>query len=89
MEFDQLSNRVIGCALQVHRTLGPGLLESTYEHCMTHGLSQSSITLNRLLVVLLTPKGLNCVFERFSGKCRAQERVRGTQWKISMKMAHI
>ena len=32
MEFDDLSNRVIGCAIEVHRELGPGLLESTYEH---------------------------------------------------------
>ena len=31
IEFDELSNRVIGCALEVHRNLGPGLLESTYE----------------------------------------------------------
>jgi len=43
MEFDQLSNRVIGCALEVHRTLGPGLLESTYEQCLAHELSQSNI----------------------------------------------
>ena len=43
MEFDQLSNRVIACALEVHRTLGPGLLESTYEQCLGHELSQSGI----------------------------------------------
>jgi hypothetical protein len=30
MEFDELSRRVIGCAIEVHRNLGPGLLESTY-----------------------------------------------------------
>ena len=34
MEFDPLSKRVIGCALEVHRALGPGLLESTYEQCL-------------------------------------------------------
>ncbi len=38
MEFDELSNRVIGCAIEVHRTLGPGLLESTYEQCLAHEL---------------------------------------------------
>jgi GxxExxY protein len=37
--FDELSGRVIGCALDVHRTLGPGLLESTYEQCLAHELS--------------------------------------------------
>ena len=36
MEFDRLSNQVIGCALEVHRNLGPGLLESTYEQCLAY-----------------------------------------------------
>ena len=34
MEFDVLSNRVLGCALEVHRELGPGLLKSTYNPCV-------------------------------------------------------
>ncbi len=34
MEFDELSNRVIGCAIEVHRHLGPGLFESAYEQCL-------------------------------------------------------
>ena len=38
MEFDSLSNRVIGCAIEVHRELGPGLLESAYEQCLAHEL---------------------------------------------------
>jgi GxxExxY protein len=43
MEFDDLSNRVIGCAIEVHRHLGPGLLESAYEQCLAHELSRNSI----------------------------------------------
>ncbi len=39
MEFDDLSKTVIGCALEVHRTLGPGLLESAYEKCLAHELT--------------------------------------------------
>ncbi|MBS0201905.1 MAG: GxxExxY protein [Planctomycetes bacterium] len=39
MEFDELSNRVIGCAIEVHRFLGPGLLESAYEQCLAHELN--------------------------------------------------
>ena len=38
-----MSNKVIECALEVHRTLGPGLLESTYEKCLAYELSQKSI----------------------------------------------
>ena len=38
MKFDTLSNRVIGCAIEVHRQPGRGLLESTYEQCLAHEL---------------------------------------------------
>ena len=44
MEFDDLSNRVIGCAIEVHRHLGPGLLESAYEQCLAHELNLNGIT---------------------------------------------
>src|SRR5438552_2124447 len=43
MEFDELSRRVIACALEVHRALGPGLLESTYRMCLAHELSLACI----------------------------------------------
>jgi GxxExxY protein len=43
MEFDQLSRDVIGCAIEVHRNLGPGLLESTYRQCLACELSQAGI----------------------------------------------
>ena len=43
MEFDELSNKVIGCALEVHRNLGPGLLESTYEQCLAYELETAGI----------------------------------------------
>lgn len=43
MEFDELSNKVIGLAIEVHRELGPGLLENTYKQCLAHELSQTEI----------------------------------------------
>ena len=43
-EFDDLSNRVIGCAIEVHRQLGPGLLESAYEQCLAHELNRNGIS---------------------------------------------
>ena len=47
MKFDDLSNKVIGCALNVHKELGPGLLESTYEHCLCYELSKAGIQFER------------------------------------------
>jgi len=41
--FDELSNRVIAAALEVHRHLGPGLLESAYEQALAYELTQASI----------------------------------------------
>lgn len=43
MEFDELSNKVIGLALEVHKTLGPGLLENAYGQCLAYELSQAHI----------------------------------------------
>jgi len=43
MEFDDLSTRVIGCAIEVHRFLGPGLLESAYEQCLAYELNRNGI----------------------------------------------
>jgi GxxExxY protein len=43
LRFDELSKRVIGCAIEVHRNLGPGLLESTYEQCLAHELKCARI----------------------------------------------
>lgn len=43
MDFDPLSKKVIGCAIEVHRVLGPGLLESTYEQCLAYELTQAQL----------------------------------------------
>jgi GxxExxY protein len=43
MEFDELSRSVIGCAIEVHRNLGPGLLASTYRQCLACELSHAGI----------------------------------------------
>jgi GxxExxY protein len=44
MEFDELSKKVIGCALEVHKKLGPGLLESAYERCLSYELICADIS---------------------------------------------
>jgi GxxExxY protein len=42
-----LTRRVIGCAIEVHRTLGPGLLEAAYEVCLCHELAHAGIAFVR------------------------------------------
>ena len=42
-ELNALSERVIGLAIEVHRELGPGLLESTYRTCLCYELNQARI----------------------------------------------
>jgi GxxExxY protein len=42
-EIDLLTRKIIGFAIEVHRHLGPGLLESTYEQCLCFELEQAGI----------------------------------------------
>ncbi len=58
MEFDGLSKKVIGCAIEVHRNLGPGLLESTYEKCLAHELTLNGIDFELQKAVPVTYKGI-------------------------------
>ncbi|CEF49455.1 unnamed protein product [uncultured bacterium] len=43
MEKDPFTGRIIGCAIEVHRVLGAGLLESTYQQCLAHELHLNAI----------------------------------------------
>jgi GxxExxY protein len=43
LKYEELSSRVIGCAIEVHRGLGPGLLESSYEQCLAYELTLAGI----------------------------------------------
>ena len=44
MDINQLSSKIIGSAIEVHKTLGPGLLESTYQKCLSHELRLRGIS---------------------------------------------
>ena len=55
---NELTHAVIGMAIEVHRELGPGLLESAYEECLAHELRQSTVKFARQKPVPVTYKGL-------------------------------
>jgi GxxExxY protein len=56
-EHDPLTERIIGCAIEVHRTLGPGLLESAYVEALTVELAEAGLRFARQVPVPLTYKG--------------------------------
>lgn len=54
-----LTEEIIGAAIEVHRTLGPGLLESAYEHALCHELSLRSIAFQRQVELSISYKGVS------------------------------
>jgi GxxExxY protein len=64
MDIVLLSNMTIGAAIEVHRQLGPGLLESVYEECLAHEFKSRNIVFERQKPVPVTYKDayLDCGF---------------------------
>jgi len=57
-EEDKLSKEIIGAAIEVHRNLGPGLLESAYEECLCRELSICGIAFERQKSLAVSYKGV-------------------------------
>jgi|SRR5438445_3724088 len=57
METDDLTGRIIGCAIEVHRQLGPGLLESIYESVLAVELEFAGIDFARQVAVSIVYRG--------------------------------
>jgi GxxExxY protein len=55
---DALSEKVIGFCIEIHKKLGPGLLESAYAECLCHELSQAAISFQREVPVPVVYKGI-------------------------------
>jgi GxxExxY protein len=55
-EKDPLTEKIIGCAIEVHRNLGPGLLESTYESALCVEFGLAGLNFQRQVVVPVTYK---------------------------------
>ena len=58
MEINSLTENIIGSAIEVHRALGPGLLESAYEQCLCHELSLRKIPFERQVQLPVKYKGI-------------------------------
>ena len=54
-----LTGEIIGAAIEVHRVLGPGLLESAYEECLCHELALRRLAFERQIPAPVRYKGLN------------------------------
>jgi GxxExxY protein len=63
--LSQLTERIIGAAIEVHRNTGPGLLESVYEECLCYELSQLGLNFQRQVRLPIAYKGikLDCGFK--------------------------
>ena len=44
-KHEQLTHTIIGCAMEVHKLLGPGLLESAYEECLVYELIKAGLNI--------------------------------------------
>jgi len=65
MDINKLSSKIIGAAIEVHKTLGPGLLESAYEECLCHELNRNKLSFERqkALPVVYKGKRLDCGYK--------------------------
>ena len=57
MDINQLSSKIIGAAIEVHKVLGPGLLESAYEKCLCHELKLRGLPFDNQKSLPLVFKG--------------------------------
>lgn len=57
-DINQLTYQIIGCAYEVHKTLRPGLLESTYETCLCYELEKAGIKYEKQKELIINYKGV-------------------------------
>lgn len=59
MEINQLTGQIIGCAIEVHKILGPGLLESSYQKCLKYELQELGLDVKEELALPLIYKEIH------------------------------
>ena len=99
--FSDLSNKVIGCAIEVHKILSPGLLESSYQQCLAHELkiNQIEFKLEHPLPVKYKDIHLDCAYrldflveDKIILELKSIEQLKGihqAQLLTYMKLANI
>ena len=58
-DINELSGKVIGAAIEVHKVLGPGLLESVYQKCLSYELNNLGLDVQTEVVLPIRYKGLS------------------------------
>lgn len=62
MEDDEITSKIIKCAIKVHRAIGPGLLESAYKECLSYELVKSGLQVEK-------EKALPVIYENIKLDC--------------------
>mgnify|MGYP000874984363 FL=1 len=64
MTEDELSNIIIGLAIKVHKSVGPGLLESVYEECLYYELKKNGLSVQKQVPIPMYYEGIkiDCSF---------------------------
>ena len=101
MSINDLTGNVIGAAIEVHKVLGPGLLESAYEECLSHELDLRKVPYMRQKELKIEYKGvrLDCGYRLdllVAGElilelkaCEAIEKIHEAQLLTYLKLTHI
>ena len=84
MELNDITGKIIGCAVKVHSRLGPGLLENSYEACLAHDLDAAGLKVLRQVGLPLVYEGVHLevgyrldllVEDQVVVEIKAQERI--------------
>ena len=73
MDHEKLTEKIIGCAMQVHSTLGPGFLESVYENALVHELAKAGLRTECQKPIVVTYDGI--VVGEFSADLLVEDTV--------------
>lgn len=59
LRYEGLTEQILGAAIEVHKVLGPGLMESAYEECLCHEMNLRGLPFERQMTVPVSYKGIN------------------------------